>query len=103
MLGNDGNFYGTTNYGGAHAIGSVFKITPSGTLTVLHFFNYNYGEGGYPGRLVPGSDGYFYGTTSNGGDDNLGTVFRSRPTATPSTLRIILLLPSAKPQLDLCC
>src|ERR1019366_873803 len=71
-----GNFYGTANSGGAHDIGSVFKITPSGTFTALHFFNYTYGEGVYPGPLVAGSDGYFYGVTSNGGDNNLGTVFQ---------------------------
>ena len=76
VQGHDGNFYGTANSGGAHSIGSVFKITPSGTFTALHFFNYTYGEGGYPGPLVAGSDGYFYGVTSNGGDDNLGTVFQ---------------------------
>src|ERR1017187_1084658 len=76
VQGHDGNFYGTANSGGAHDIGSVFKITPSGTFTALHFFNYTYGEGGYPGPLVAGSDGYFYGVTSNGGGDNLGTVFQ---------------------------
>jgi len=76
VQGHDGNFYGTANSGGAHDIGSVFKITPSGTFTALHFFNYTYGEGGYPGPLVAGSDGYFYGVTSNGGDNNLGTVFQ---------------------------
>ncbi len=76
VQGHDGNFYGTANSGGAHSIGSVFKITPSGTFTALHFFNYTYGEGGYPGPLVAGSDGYFYGVTSNGGDNNLGTVFQ---------------------------
>ena len=76
VQGHDGNFYGTANSGGAHHIGSVFKITPSGTFTALHFFNYTYGEGGYPGPLVAGNDGYLYGVTSNGGDNNLGTLFQ---------------------------
>jgi uncharacterized repeat protein (TIGR03803 family) len=36
--GSDGNFYGTTNLGGSHNDGSVFKITPSGQFTTLHSF-----------------------------------------------------------------
>ena len=35
----DGNFYGTTLGGGLHSLGTVFKITPSGTLTTLHSFD----------------------------------------------------------------
>ncbi|MGG7379024.1 choice-of-anchor tandem repeat GloVer-containing protein, partial [Escherichia coli] len=35
----DGNFYGTTGYGGANNEGTVFKITPGGKVTVLHSFN----------------------------------------------------------------
>jgi len=34
----NGNLYGTTRYGGAHNDGTVFKITPSGTLTTLYSF-----------------------------------------------------------------
>src|SRR5260370_21862995 len=39
----DGNFYGTTGYGGAHNPGVVFKITPGGKLTTLHSLDFNYG------------------------------------------------------------
>src|SRR5262245_36752568 len=38
VIGNDGNLYGTTQYGGAHNLGTVFSITPTGTLTTLHSF-----------------------------------------------------------------
>src|SRR5215469_12845470 len=35
----DGNLYGTTLGGGAYGLGTIFKITPSGTLTTLYSFN----------------------------------------------------------------
>ena len=35
---SDGNFYGTTSSGGATTMATVFKITPSGTLTTLYSF-----------------------------------------------------------------
>jgi|SRR6516164_3011263 uncharacterized repeat protein (TIGR03803 family) len=70
----DGNFYGTTSGGGASSIchgltppgcGTVFQITPSGTLTVLHSFNNT--DGAAPlARLVQATDGNFYGTTEAG-------------------------------------
>jgi uncharacterized repeat protein (TIGR03803 family) len=71
---NDGSFYGTTYEGGAHAAGTIFKITPSGTLTTLHTFDRTDGEYLSAG-LTQGTDGTFYGTTSRGGTDDNGTVF----------------------------
>src|SRR5664280_1496661 len=62
----DGSFYGTTFSGGANDQGTVFKITPSGTLTTLHIFCLQSGcaDGSYPvAGLVLASDGNFYGTT----------------------------------------
>src|SRR5581483_11674559 len=61
--GADGNFYGTTVKGGTNDLGSVFKVTPSGALTVLASFN---GANGLRprGGLVLAQDGSFYGTTS---------------------------------------
>jgi uncharacterized repeat protein (TIGR03803 family) len=86
-----GNFYGTTGGGGANTTdcgtigcGTVFKITPSGTLTTLHSFNGT--DGSEPGALVQATDGTFYGTTSTGGDNNNGTVFRITPSGTLTTL-----------------
>jgi uncharacterized repeat protein (TIGR03803 family) len=77
----DGNLYGTTQSGGtsqncdSYGCGTVFKITPSGTLTTLHSFNY--ADGGYPyAGLVQARDGNFYGTTFKGGADGYGTIFR---------------------------
>ena len=68
----DGNFYGTTAFGGARNGGTVFKLTPSGALTTLHSFCSKEHEGFLDGQtpyagVIQGSDGDFYGTTSSGG------------------------------------
>jgi uncharacterized repeat protein (TIGR03803 family) len=72
--GTDGNFYGTTFYGGSNHLGLVFKITPSGVLTPLHSFSF----GIWPAAgLAQGADGKFYGTTLSGGPAlTNGTVFQ---------------------------
>jgi uncharacterized repeat protein (TIGR03803 family) len=71
-LGSDGNFYGTTYYGGTSNQGTVFKITPSGVLTTLHSFHG--WDGRYPiGGVSQASDGAFYGTTTSGGSGGQGT------------------------------
>jgi uncharacterized repeat protein (TIGR03803 family) len=83
----DGNFYGTTVVAGAHpSYGTVFKITPGGTLTTLHSFDYT--DGYYPeAGLVLATNGNFYGTTYSGGSDPLGgTVFRITAAGTLTTL-----------------
>lgn len=66
---SDGNFYGMTSYGGANDYGTIFKITTSGSFTVLRQLD-KINDGSNPfGSLVKGSDGYFYGTTSQGGSN----------------------------------
>ncbi len=75
----DGNLYGTTVNGGYHNGGTVFKITPSGTLTTLYSFCSQIGctDGLAPqAGLIQSSDGNLYGTTSSGGVYNFGTVFK---------------------------
>jgi uncharacterized repeat protein (TIGR03803 family) len=77
ILGSDGNFYGTTYYGGTYGYGTVFQMTPGGALTVLHNFNNVTTDGAYPyGPLVQGSDGNFYGTTYVGGRLGGGSIFK---------------------------
>ncbi|MGA7462637.1 MAG: choice-of-anchor tandem repeat GloVer-containing protein [Candidatus Korobacteraceae bacterium] len=74
----DGNFYGTTQMGGPPNQGTIFKMTPSGTVTTLYSFCHQIHcpDGANPyGGLILGSDGMFYGTTFNGGGSNDGTVF----------------------------
>jgi len=76
VRGTDGNFYGTTSYGGSSGLGTAFKITPAGTLTTLHEFGGGT-DGSLPyGGLVQGSDGSFYGTAWAGGTNDNGTVFK---------------------------
>jgi uncharacterized repeat protein (TIGR03803 family) len=78
----DGNFYGTTNAGGAYGRGTVFKITTGGQLTTLYSFcslqNCLDGSTPYAG-LVQATDGNFYGTTSGGGIYGQGMVFKITP------------------------
>jgi uncharacterized repeat protein (TIGR03803 family) len=82
--GTDGNFYGTTQYGGSKGTGTIFKITPGGSLTTLHAFDG--ADGKLPGALVQASDGNFYGTTAEGGANSEGTVYKLTPTGTFTTL-----------------
>src|SRR5580698_7613513 len=100
VQGADGNFYGTTVGYGTYSGGTVFKITPQGTLTTLYFFcaatNYQNCTDGYAptGPLAQGPDGNFYGTTSEGGNINVcsglepgcGTIFKITPGGTFTTL-----------------
>jgi uncharacterized repeat protein (TIGR03803 family) len=86
VLGSDGNFYGTTLYGGdSNNDGTVFKITPAGVFTTLVAFNGANGSDPYAG-LILGSDGDFYGTTQYGGSDDRGTVFKMTPVGALTTL-----------------
>ncbi len=89
--GSDGNFYGTTFYGGAKGFGTAFKFATNGTLTTLVSFGNT--NGAYPqAGLVQGSDGSFYGTTTAGGAyTNLsglgyGTVFKLGTNGSLTTL-----------------
>lgn len=86
VLGSDGNLYGTTSTGGSGGQGSVYKITASGALTVLHAF-IGGTDGASPyGGLAQGNDGNFYGTTFGDGSSTRGTVFRISPGGTIATL-----------------
>jgi uncharacterized repeat protein (TIGR03803 family) len=85
----DGNFYGTTAFGGAHGDGTVFKITRSGELTTLYSFcsQSDCADGELPyAALVQDRDGNFYGTTYRGGTYNKGTVFKITPWGALTTL-----------------
>jgi len=78
VLGGDFNIYGTTTTGGANGAGSVYQFTPWHQLTTLYSFcsKANCADGSSPeSALTQGKDGNFYGTTSFGGANNLGTVW----------------------------
>ncbi len=92
----NGNFYGTTQYGGTNGAGTVFKITPSGTLTPLYSFCAEFSCGNRPyAGLIQATDGNFYGITMYGGgndgfgycfDYGCGTVFKITPSGTLTKL-----------------
>ncbi len=88
VQGTDGNFYGTAPIGGFYNDGTVFKITPEGTQTVLHNFNDYYDhDGASRNGLIQATDGNFYGTTYSGGANiNGGTVFKITPEGSLTTL-----------------
>ena len=76
IMDSAGNLYGTTAGGGAYDLGTVFKISPAGTETVLHSFVGGTTDGARPEvALVMDSAGNFYGTTQSGGTYHGGTLF----------------------------
>src|SRR5207245_4412843 len=100
VQGTDGTFYGANSHGGSgqyrtvNSGGTVFSITPQGTLTTLYSFcallKCQDGSGPYAG-LVQGIDGNFYGTSANGGSHGTcylgcGAVYRITPQGTLTTL-----------------
>jgi uncharacterized repeat protein (TIGR03803 family) len=92
VVGSDGNFYGTTAYGGAYGdpppwgenYGTVFRITPEGSLTTLLSFNGTNGAHSRAG-LTLARDGHFYGV-SLGGPFRRGTIFRMTPEGVLTTI-----------------
>lgn len=81
MQGDDGNFYGTTAWGGAYCeqwCGTIFKVTPDGTLNTLHSFCSQVSsqgactDGNFPNGLLQATNGRFYGTTVFGGKQESG-------------------------------
>ena len=101
IVGGDNSLYGTTTGGGdlscnpPSGCGTVFRITPDGTLTVLHEFELTDG-GGPVTSLLQATDGNFYGTTSGGGpsNDSAGTVFKMTRDGTLKTLYSFCLSPT---------
>ncbi len=84
-LGTDGNFYGTTQMGGTDLQGTVFKMTTTGTITLLHSFD-SVTDGSFPwGPPIEGTDGNFYGTAS-GGKGVDGLVYKITSSGTYSTI-----------------
>ena len=97
VQGSDGNFYGTTSGGGAYGNGTIFKITPSGTMTILHSFAGGEGNG-VVAPLIQGSDGNFYGTAYGSGAHGYGDIFQITPSEAFTVLHSFNNSDGANPQ-----
>jgi uncharacterized repeat protein (TIGR03803 family) len=89
MLATNGNFYGTTSFGGAHNSGTIFQFTPAGELTTLYSFcsESNCSDGSnVQNALVQGPGNQFYGATISGGINGAGTIFAITPTGKFGTI-----------------
>lgn len=85
-LDHTGNLLGTTQYGGAANRGTVFRLDPSGNQAVLYSFT-GMPDGAYPqSQLALAPSGAIYGTTTEGGASNNGTVFELTTTGTETIL-----------------
>jgi uncharacterized repeat protein (TIGR03803 family) len=88
VQGTNGNFYGTTFEGGTNGEGTVFEITPAGTLTTLYNFcsQPKCYDGAGPSGLILATNGNLYGITSSMEVINLGTIFEITPEGTFTTI-----------------
>ena len=85
VLGSDGNFYGTTEYGGTSHLGTAYRISPGGTYQELVSFDNSNGAQPF-GQMIQATDGNFYGTTVGGGSHLQGTVFQLTLTGVLTTV-----------------
>ena len=86
-LGADGYFYGTSQEGGANDLGTIFKVSTTGQLTVLHSFAGGTTDGSYPvSGVIIDAAGNLFGTTSYGGTFSGGLVYKLAPNGTETVL-----------------
>lgn len=91
-LAPNGSMVGTNSLCGAFGGGTLFTVSPEGKVGLLHSFSPR-GQGGKPlGGLVRGSDGRFYGTTSQGAL-GCGSVFSKSPDAN-GTFKLLYTFPA---------
>jgi uncharacterized repeat protein (TIGR03803 family) len=87
IVGRDGKLYGTGSNGGLGAVGDIFSVTTSGVFTTLFSFaqplpvgnTFTNNTGSYPGGVIQGLDGNFYGVALKGGYTNAGTLYKLTP------------------------
>lgn len=95
MQAGDGNFYGTTIQGGAHAAGTVFKLTPTGTESILYSFGSSATDGTFPyDSVIEGTDGNFYGATYSGGTKGTALCSGSTTTCYPGYGTLFMITPT---------
>jgi len=87
-----GNIYGVVTYAGISqncgpsGCGNIYKLTPDGTFSVLHNFNWDDGANPASNLIRDRKTGDFYGSTNAGGANGAGTIFRFTPDSTVTTL-----------------
>jgi uncharacterized repeat protein (TIGR03803 family) len=86
VRGSDGNFYGTTQYGGDFGLGNIFKVSTDGTFANLYSFTGGLDDSAPTNELMQAADGNFYGVTQHGGTLGLGSVFQLTPGGTFTTI-----------------
>jgi uncharacterized repeat protein (TIGR03803 family) len=86
IVGTDGNYYGTTWYGGTGG-GTLFKVTPDGTESIVYAFSGSQ-DGQLPAKPIQGTDGNFYGTAYWGGGTNgYGIIYKVTPSGEETILQ----------------
>jgi uncharacterized repeat protein (TIGR03803 family) len=94
--GPDGNFYGTTSHAGPAGKGTIFRVTPAGTLTTIVSDQENPSAG-----LIVGNDGLLYGMTGAGGTFGWGTAFRMTTNAVLTNFAVLDGTNGGNPQFGL--
>ena len=94
--GPDGNFYGTTSHAGPRGKGTIFRVTPSGTLTTIVSDQENPAAG-----LIVGNDSLLYGMTGAGGAFGWGTAFRMTTNAVLTNFAVLDGTNGGNPQFGL--
>lgn len=77
-IGADGAFYGTTQLGGQHGQGTVFRFMPGEGITAVHHFKNMEGQAPRVG-LLKLADGSLWSVATLGGEHGKGTIFRVSP------------------------
>jgi uncharacterized repeat protein (TIGR03803 family) len=98
-LGFDGNFYGTTQGGGTHGAGTVFKVTPTGTLMTLWNFANGTDESAPIYTTVQGQDGNMYGVSEEQYNGQYGAFFKVSASGVFKALRDFAYTNGASPNL----
>ncbi len=88
--GSDGRLYGCAFYSSTGS-GSVFRMSKDGTsFVVLHRFAGGTTDGSQPGGpLLETTDGTFYGSTTGGGTNSAGTIFKIETTLEAPTVKVL--------------
>ena len=101
-MGPDGNLYGTVQNGGASTHGYIYRVTPSGSFSIVHSFAGGATDGASPqSGLYLASDGNLYGATNGGGPEGVGTIYRYNPNGAYAVIHTFTGLQGAFPNSSL--